>query len=75
MARQVKNSRTASPIAGTIVHTISVARRGIAIDVDSAEPRIGERIADAMSADWATRQVAAAIQKTALATAGDMEET
>ena len=59
-------------MAGTMVHAISLARLGIRIDADWGEPAIGARIADTMSAIWATAQQVAAVQKTAEFRVGDM---
>src|SRR5579862_532011 len=71
MARHVAISTSARTIAGTMVQAISIDRRGMAT-APFGDPGIGARTADRMTAIWATRQQAAAIQKTAAATAGDM---
>ena len=71
-ARHVKTRSTASPIAGTIVQAISLARLGIRIDADSVDPDMGARIADQMSATCARAQQAVATQKIVDVREGDI---
>jgi hypothetical protein len=61
-ARHVKTSKTASPIAGTIVQATSLARRGIGIDALSLGTVIGALMAALMIAICATIQASTASQ-------------
>ena len=70
-ARQVKTRTMARARAGTTVQATSVPRRGILTGV-SVVPGIGARIADQTIASCATRQSAAAPQKSIVAIGVDM---